>query len=136
MPLGVHSGLSYLGVHTKQSVDMEMIKLMCDLQSKSVSLALASNSGKTWIESVWKQIDNAPTIHKLITPEVGAIKPEPAYFRYVLAEIQTKPSEVVFVDDRQVNCIAASEAGIDAFWYQGSVADLHKHLGLPQALPD
>lgn len=130
VPLGVHSGLSYLGVHTKQAVDVGMVGLMRDLQSQGVLLAVASNSGKGWIESVWEKIDNAPKLDRLITPEMGATKPNPEYFSYLLSEIRVKPAEVIFVDDRQANCEGASQAGMEVFWYQGDVKKLRKAIGL------
>ncbi len=130
VPLGVRSGLSYVGVHTKHAVDSEMIGLMQDLPRKGVSLALASNSGKAWIDSVWKKIDDAPTIAQLITPDMGAAKPQPEYFAHVLSVLKVPASEIVFVDDRQANCMGATDAGIDAVWYQGDVAELRRHIGL------
>lgn len=119
-----------MGVHTKQSVDGEMIALMRDLQKKHVSLALASNSGKAWIDSVWKKIDNPPKIAKLITPEMGAIKPQPEYFAYLVRELGVQSADIVFVDDRQANCVGAKSTGIDAVWYQGDVTALRHHIGL------
>lgn len=130
VPLGVRSGLSYVGVHTKRAVDDEMIELMRDLQSRGVALALASNSGKAWINSVWKKIENAPKIDKIITPEMGATKPSAEYFNHLIKELNAKPEEIFFVDDRQANCIGAEEAGIQAMWYQGDVLALRDTLNL------
>lgn len=130
VPLGVRSGLSYVGVHTKHAVDGEMIELMRDLQREGVSLALASNSGKAWIDSVWKKIHDAPTIEQIITPDMGAAKPQSEYFMHVLDELKAQPKDIMFIDDRQANCIGAADAGIDAVWYQGDVAELRRHVGL------
>ena len=130
VPLGVRSGLSYMGVHTKHSVDPEMINLMRELQSQGIGLALASNSGKPWIESVWKKIEDAPKIDKIITPEMGAAKPAAAYFSHVIEELNAKPEEIFFLDDRQANCIGAEGAGIRAIWYQGDIAALRDELNL------
>jgi HAD superfamily hydrolase (TIGR01509 family) len=119
-----------MGVHTKHSVDLEMIQLMRDLQSRGTALALASNSGKPWIESVWKKIDDAPSIDTIITPEMGAAKPAVEYFSHLIEEIHAKPTEVFFVDDRQANCEAATQAGLQSYWYQGDVVALRQKLNL------
>jgi len=44
--------------------------------------------------------------------EVGARKPDPAYYRAVLARIGIEPGELLFVDDRERNLAAARELGI------------------------
>lgn len=130
VPLGVRSGLSYMGVHTKQTVDLEIIELMHDLQKQGVLLALASNSGKAWIDTVWQKVNEAPKINALITPEMGAIKPQSEYFEYLVSELNVPAQSLVFIDDRQANCSAAVKAGMRAIWYQGDVVALRHAIGL------
>ncbi len=44
--------------------------------------------------------------------EVGARKPDPAYYRRVLSRLGVEPGELLFVDDRERNLAAARELGI------------------------
>ncbi len=45
---------------------------------------------------------------------LGVAKPDPAIYRYVLAELHAQPGETFFLDDRQANVEAAQALGINA----------------------
>lgn len=44
--------------------------------------------------------------------ELGAMKPEPAYFERVLAQEQIEPESALFIDDNEANIAAATRLGI------------------------
>ena len=46
------------------------------------------------------------------------MKPDAAAYRAVLTELDARPEEVVFFDDRELNVAAASDLGIDARLFQ------------------
>lgn len=46
--------------------------------------------------------------------ELGAAKPEPSYFERAIQKLDLRPSEVLFVDDKEVNVIAAKLSGMEA----------------------
>jgi putative hydrolase of the HAD superfamily len=49
---------------------------------------------------------------RVVSCEVGACKPEPAIYRYLLERFELDPASTVFIDDMQANLDAASAAGI------------------------
>ena len=58
---------------------------------------------------------------------IGARKPDPAVYARVLGELGIAPERCVFIDDRENNCEAAREAGIQAIHFRG-VAPLRESL--------
>lgn len=52
--------------------------------------------------------------------DVGAAKPDPAYFEAILADLRVPPSRVVFVDDVDANVDAAQRLGIQAVRHEPS----------------
>lgn len=60
---------------------------------------------------------------------VGAAKPDPEYFRKVLAALGAEPGEVGFVDDREANVAAAREVGLVAHrWQYGDDVEVLRTL--------
>ncbi|MBM6992689.1 MAG: HAD family phosphatase [Prevotella sp.] len=47
--------------------------------------------------------------------EMGEMKPDGRFFRYILSHEQTLPEEILFVDDSSRNCAAASELGFRTY---------------------
>ena len=52
--------------------------------------------------------------HCYFSCEVGAAKPEPAFFERILAHLDCAPDSVLFIDDNQANVDAALAAGMQA----------------------
>ena len=52
--------------------------------------------------------------------EVGARKPDPDYYRGVLARIGVAPGELLFIDDRERNLAAAAALGIRTLPFRGA----------------
>ena len=50
---------------------------------------------------------------------IGHRKPDPAVYTYVLRELGVPAERCIFVDDREINCEAAREAGIAAIRFEG-----------------
>lgn len=46
--------------------------------------------------------------------DLGAAKPDPAYFAAVVAALALAPEEILFIDDVEVNVVAARAAGLQA----------------------
>lgn len=68
--------------------------------------------------------------------EVGLAKPDPAYFRHIVAELGIEPDEAVFVDDMAVNVRGARKAGLAAVHFPGTHTYGHlrcrlRELGVP-----
>jgi putative hydrolase of the HAD superfamily len=61
--------------------------------------------------------------HILVSCELGAAKPDAAFFRGAQEQLRTPASEICLIDDSGRNVAGARAAGWSALWYRG-VADL------------
>lgn len=66
----------------------------------------------------------------LTSCELGSMKPNPEAFGGALKEIGSKPSEVVFIDDKEVNVRGAEEFGMRLAFRFTSIAQLKKDIAL------
>jgi putative hydrolase of the HAD superfamily len=62
-----------------------------------------------------------------LSAEVGLIKPDPAIYEYTLRGLEVAAAESLFVDDREINILAARKLGIHAIQFT-SIAQLKKEL--------
>ena len=51
---------------------------------------------------------------------LGLRKPDPAFFAAILADLDAKPEQCLFVDDRRENCEAAAGVGISVHVFDGA----------------
>jgi len=56
-----------------------------------------------------------------VSCDIGARKPDPAYYRTVLDRLRVDPEACVFIDDREGNCAAARAAGMHAISFEDAV---------------
>lgn len=54
----------------------------------------------------------------IFSSEVNLAKPEPAIYQLCVNTLRVKPSEIVFVDDREANVSAAQRLGLKAICFQ------------------
>jgi putative hydrolase of the HAD superfamily len=74
-------------------------------------LACLSNSNEVhWHESLTTPFDHAFSSHL-----IGAIKPDPEAFEYVLEALDVAPSAVLFFDDALSNVESARRLGIESY---------------------
>ncbi|MXZ36101.1 MAG: HAD family phosphatase [Acidobacteria bacterium] len=82
-------------------------------------LLMLSNVNEVHFEFIWK---NYPLVHhiedRLLSYELGCLKPEPAIYRIAIDRAGVRPQEIFFADDRPENVEAARQAGIVATRFQ------------------
>ena len=82
-------------------------------------LLMLSNVNEVHFEFIWK---NYPLVHhiedRLLSYELGCLKPEPAIYRIAIDRAGVRPQEIFFADDRPENVEAARQAGIVATCFQ------------------
>jgi putative hydrolase of the HAD superfamily len=115
-----------------------MIRWLERLRSAGFKTAILSNMPTDMVAHVRR---NFPWIkyfdHQIFSADVRRIKPEPAIFEYSLDALKLPASEILFVDDRDVNLAQARAAGMSGIRFQSVHQlrnDLHA-LGFP-VLPD
>jgi HAD superfamily hydrolase (TIGR01509 family) len=64
---------------------------------------------------------------KTFSAHVGIVKPDPAIFEHTLQGVGVRPSESLFVDDRESNISAARALGIQAIQFR-SIEQLRSDL--------
>lgn len=108
--------------------DDEMVEETGRLRAAGHRLALLSNiptelaqryAGRAWL-------GNFAVVG--FSCRIGAVKPEPAAFRWVLDQLGVTPGQVRFVDDAPVNVEAAAALGIPGHVFTG-LSGLRDYLG-------
>lgn len=82
--------------------------------SQATSLALLSNTNPIH----WQQVTNSTNVfryfsHVFLSFETGLYKPDVESFTSVLAQIDTTPGRIIYLDDSEQNVNAARGIGID-----------------------
>lgn len=99
-------------------VDPDMIALLEELAAET-PLAMLSNAPTELAD----RVDDAPWAglfrHRFFSSRLRLTKPDPRIFTQVCERLDTTPSEVLFVDDREVNVAAATELGMRAVRFTG-----------------
>ncbi|MCI6549637.1 MAG: HAD family phosphatase [Prevotella sp.] len=110
---------AWLGYH--KELPTRNIKMLQQLRAEGYRLLLLSNTNpfmQSWVES-GNYADGHPlsfyfdALYR--SYEVKMMKPDKAFFQYVLDNEHIRPEETLFVDDGPRNCAAASMLGIKAF---------------------
>ena len=118
--------LSSWYVHKTESE--EMLELMKDLKNKGYKLYLCSNAA----ESFHKYEDKIEAFKlldaKIVSADIKEVKPDRAFFDYVLNTYNLKAEECFFIDDLANNVKGAYECGIDGYQYNGNAGLLRKFM--------
>lgn len=107
--------------------NLETLDVLEDLDSRGEQLALLSNMPAAMVS----QLSSAPWTrlfrHLFFSSSLRLVKPSPAVFEHVLAELSVDAAEITFVDDAPANIAAARALGIDARLFDAS-SDLSRML--------
>ena len=97
-----------------------MPELLNDLKSQGFSLYGLTN----WSYKVYAVMEHYPIFRMLtgsvISSEEHLIKPDPRIYHCLLDRFRLKPSESLFVDDKQANVDAAKSCGMHALLFTGA----------------
>lgn len=88
------------------------LKVVESLRKKGHPVYLFSNTSAPHADLVRRMKWDKHFDGLLCSCEIGAVKPEAAAFRRALSKARASPSEVVFVDDREINVQGALDFGI------------------------
>jgi putative hydrolase of the HAD superfamily len=98
----------------------EMVELMRGLRERGYRMALLTNNVREW-EPLWRSLLPVDEIFELIVDSafVGMRKPERGIYELTLERLgDPEPCECLFVDDVEVNVVAARELGLVAVHYR------------------
>jgi putative hydrolase of the HAD superfamily len=106
----------------------EMTGWLASLRAAGYKTALLSNMQSDMIAHVrakfpWlKDFDQ-----QIFSSELRLVKPDPALYRRALEKLGTRPSETIFIDDREENVAGARAVGMTAFRFR-SLPELRRDL--------
>jgi putative hydrolase of the HAD superfamily len=92
-----------------------MIDFMASLRAEGYRMALLTNNVREW-ELRWRALAPIDEIFELVIDSafVGVRKPDPEIYELTVTGLGVPAAECLFVDDIEVNCVAAREAGMRA----------------------
>lgn len=101
-------------------VDEQLLSYIKNELKSRCKLGLLSNAGPRSYkmedgvgEEGWGLFDD-----KVLSYEVGLVKPDPEIYRLAASRLGVKPDECVFVDDGEHNVLAAEEVGMRGVVYR------------------
>ncbi|WP_247826459.1 HAD family hydrolase [Arthrobacter antioxidans] len=119
--------LDVLDANQWSHLNLETLDVLEDLDARGERLALLSNMPA----AMAVQFAGAPWTrlfrHSFFSSSLRLVKPAPAIFDRVLAELQAAPGQVTFVDDAPANIAAAKGMGIHGLLFEPS-SDLSRLL--------
>ncbi len=134
--LGAGVELSALGdgYFTRLERNEPMLAFLAELRGRGLRQALCTNNVREW-EPRWRAM--LPEIDELFevivdSGFVGTRKPEPEIYRMVLARLDLEGPDCVFIDDLEINCVAATKAGMHAVHFvetEQAIAEVRAVLG-------
>ena len=92
-----------------------MIAFMASLRDEGYRMALLTNNVREW-ELRWRALAPVDDIFELVIDSafVGVRKPDPEIYALTVTGLGVPAAECLFIDDIEVNCVAAREAGMSA----------------------
>jgi putative hydrolase of the HAD superfamily len=92
-----------------------MIELMRELRHAGYRMAICTNNVREW-EPLWRAMLPVEEIFEEVIDSafVGHRKPDPEIYGITLERLGLPAQEVLFVDDVEINCEAARDAGMHA----------------------
>lgn len=104
--------LSRLDTDSWLHLDPEAVELVEELSASGHHLALLSNAPAEIAEAVAELPVTRHFEHLVFSCQLKMAKPDPACFEAALALLAAAPEEVIFLDDRVDNLVAAAALGI------------------------
>lgn len=100
-----------LGVEGNKNT--ELFDLISRLKSDGYKIGMLSNVSTNWIVDVFLTDRERNLFDALVFSfEVGVTKPDERIYQIAIDRLGVEFEECVFIDDAELNCIAASELGI------------------------
>lgn len=122
---GITSSLVAETANANMKLDIEMIKLAQSLRSTH-KIALLTNAPKSIVDRAFEG-DMSLFDFVFISSELKMIKPNRDIFEYAISEMNVAAKDVLFVDDREENTVAAERLGMLGHVFT-DVASFQSHL--------
>ena len=100
------------------TVNEAMWRCVHQLANQEHSLILISNINAIhcpWIFSAYPEFSYFK--HKILSYQIGILKPEPAIYRYAIDHFKLDPKSTLYIDDMPQNIASGREAGFQCWQY-------------------
>jgi putative hydrolase of the HAD superfamily len=96
-----------------------MIERMRELGGRGYKMAICTNNVREW-EHLWRAKLPIDEIFEVVVDSgfVGTRKPEPKIYQLTLERLSVTANSALFIDDIEINCIAARELGMTAVHFR------------------
>lgn len=98
----------------------EMFTLIHELQDRHIRVGLLSNINDRYVKLIRDFGFYQPFDPCLLSCEMGLEKPSVEAYEALLQALNLPPEEVVFIDDKEENVLAARKMGIDAILFESA----------------
>jgi len=95
-----------------------MLAWQQQLKARGLLTAILSNMGDSVLANIEREFDWIDRFDVLVWSfQLNIAKPDPAIYRQVLKQLNTRPEESLFLDDKMVNIDAARALGMQAIQF-------------------
>jgi putative hydrolase of the HAD superfamily len=99
-------------------VNEELLDYIAAELKPSYRIGMLSNVAGHWFEKKFDREQRKLFDAVTLSSQTGFVKPDPRAYEAVLTELELGAGEALFVDDREKNCSAAREIGMQAMVYR------------------
>jgi putative hydrolase of the HAD superfamily len=121
-----------LGIWTAIETDPAMLEAIAALRTAGIACCLATNQNDHRRAYMSRGLGYAELFSReFYSCELGFAKPDPRYFRALVAALGLPPGRLLFIDDHEANVAAARDVGLQAALFK---ADRSTSLATLRAL--
>lgn len=104
-------------------LNQAVLKLIEELRELKIPVALVTNNTLFWSERL-DSLFHYRSLFDVVTSsfELGMAKPDRRMFEKAMSGLGIKPDALVFIDDREENCLAASRLGIPSVLFRNTLS--------------
>jgi HAD superfamily hydrolase (TIGR01509 family) len=106
-------------------VNTELLEYIAAELKPAYQIGMLSNVAGHWLERKFTPAQRKMFDVVSLSSQTGFVKPDPRAYEAVLTELGLGAGEALFVDDREGNCSAAREVGMQALLYHDFVQFKH-----------
>lgn len=104
---------------TPRKINNTVMDFVRKCKSRGYRLVIASNASKGSFEWRNGMFDLMGVFDgRIISSDIGMRKPSKKFFQYMVDILGYKPSEILFIDDSDVNIDSAKDLGIECIKYE------------------
>jgi putative hydrolase of the HAD superfamily len=98
--------------------DHETLALMTDLTARGVRQVIATNNEARRTRYITEDMGFGARVERVFASgHIGVMKPDAAFFAHITDALAIAPADILLIDDREANVLAARKCGWHAFHF-------------------